>query len=283
MCCKSAIKTIVFILFLLCSILSDRAFCQDDLEKAIARKLDSMAKPIKTSDRYTALTPNDALQSVTVPSGFGGYGSYIFGGIGGAYPQVYQTNTDLIVSGGACVGDPFKAVNVAAGINMTDVHRFRNFSGNIIVSRAIFSGSSISVGGLQLFSDRHLTDAPGYTFYFAFSHAVQSLLSAVDGASKLTYTIGAGNGRFYLKSYKDIKAGKGKHGTAVFGSVSYEVMPHANVNAEWSGMNLALTMGLRPFKNPLSIGLGVTNLTRYSSDKPSMAFTFGYPLSLSRR
>ena len=283
MCCKSAIKTIVFILFLLCSILSDRAFCQDDLEKAIEKKLDSMAKPIKTSDSYAALTPNDALQSVTIPSGFGGYGSYVFGSIGGVYPQVYQSKPDLILSGGGCVGDPTKFVNIAAGVNMTDVHKLRDFSGNIIISRAIFAGSSISVGGLQLFANKRESDAPGATFYFAFSHAVQNLTSKTDGASALTYTIGVGNGRFYTKSMDDINAGRGKYGTALFGSVSYEIARHVNLNAEWSGMNLGLSMGLRPFNNSLSIGLGAINLTRYSGDKPSAVFTVGYPLSLSRR
>ena len=282
MYCKSAIKIGVFIVILWCSVFGGRALCQDDLEKALAKKIDSMSMPLKTTDRSGTLSPDDALQSITIPSGFGGYGTYVFGGVGGAYPQVYQKNADLIASGGFCAGNPVEAVNVAAGLNLTDVHRFRDFSGNLIVSRTIFAGSSISVGGLQLFANKHQSDAPGATFYFAFSHAIQTLPSATEGASRLSYTIGIGNGRFYVKSFDDIKAGKGTHGTAVFGSISYEIIRHVNINAEWSGMNLGVTFGLRPFKNPLSIGIGVVDLTRYSADKPGMTFTFGYPLSLSR-
>ena len=281
MYCKPAIKLVVFIVILCCSVFNGCALCQDDLEKALAKKIDSMSMPLKTGN-VAALSPDDALQSITIPSGFGGYGTYIYGGVGGVYPQVYHTNADLITSGGICAGNPVKAVNVAAGLNLTDVHRFRDFSGNLIVSRTIFAGSSISVGGLQLFANKHQSDAPGATFYFAFSHAVQTLSSETEGASKLSYTIGIGNGRFYVKSFDDIKAGKGMHGTAVFGSVSYEIVQHVNVNAEWSGINLGVTFGLRPFKNPLSIGIGAVNLTRYAADKPDIIFTFGYPLSLSR-
>jgi hypothetical protein len=227
--------------------------------------------------------PNDAPQTLTTPSGFGGYGTYLFGAIGGAYPQLYHTSADLIASGGISIGNPFKAVNFAASVNMTDVHRFRDFSGNFIVSRTIPNGSSISAGALQLFAPKSESDAPGQTYYLAFSHAVQWLPSETDGSSKLTYTIGAGNGRFYDKSPDDIAAGRGSHGTAVFGSVSYEVFQHVNMIAEWSGINLGISTGFRPFENALSFGLGVGNLTRYSGDKPNLLFSVGYPLALTRR
>jgi len=115
------------------------------------------------------------------------------------------------------------------------------------------------------------------------SHAVQSLPSATAGGSKLTYTIGVGNGRFYLKSPKDIDAGKGRNGTAVFGGLSYKVVRHFNLIGEWDGMNLAISGGLRPFKNPLSLDIGVANITRFSADRPDLLFAIGYPLSISRK
>jgi len=188
----------------------------------------------------------------------------------------------LISFGGFCVGDPQKAVNVAFSINLADVHKFRDFSGNFEVSRQIFTGSSISVGGLQLFANSQQSDSPGATFYFAFSHAVQSLPSATDGSSKLTYTIGIGNGRFYDKSPLDINADKGAHGTAIFGSISYELIKRVNFNTEWSGTNLGCSLGIKPFESPLAIGVGVTNLTRYSSNKPNSSFMISYPLSVER-
>jgi hypothetical protein len=229
------------------------------------------------------LYPNDAMQSVMSPTGWGGYGTYIFGGIGGVYPEVYRQNkADLITSVGACTGNSLKAVNVAASLNMTDVHRFRNFSANFIISKSINSANSISAGALQMFANEQQSDAPGSTFYIAYSHAVQNILSRVPGCSKLSYTIGIGTGRFLYKSPKDVEAGRGKYGTAVFGNISYEIFAHTNMCLEWSGMNLGLSIGTRPFKSPLSIGIGVNNLTRYSADKANIVLSVGYPLSIKR-
>jgi len=276
------LKTAACCTVVLFLIFGGKAFCQSDFERAIQQKTDSLLAPDKNEAWLDQLVPDDALQTITTPSGWGGYGTYLFGDVGGIYPQVYHTTADLIASGGVSVGNPFKAVNLAVSINMTDVHRFRDFSGNFMVSRVVAAGSSISAGGLQLFATKQLSDAPGQTFYFAFSHAVQSLPSLTPGCSRLTYTLGVGDGRFYLKSPDDVKAEKGKNGTGVFGSVSYEVLHHINLIAEWSGMNLGLSAGFRPFKQPLSFGVGAVDVTRYSGDKPGMIFSIGYPLSLNR-
>lgn len=280
--CKPIVQTVMLFTVALCFFCPEYAKCQNAFEIDLYKKIDSIIS-IGAIGAQQELYPNDAVQSVMTPAGWGGNGTYVFGGIGGAYPEVYKSNkADLIASIGACTGNPEKAVNVAAGLNMTDVHRFRDFSANFIVSRKLFKGSSISFGGLQLFANKKQSDAPGATFYLAFSHAVQTIRSKTRGCSKLSYTIGIGTGRFLRKSPKDIQAGKGKYGTAVFGALSYEIFQHVNLNAEWSGMNLGFSLGVRPFKNPLFFGVGVTNLTRYSADKPNMVFTIGYPLSLNR-
>jgi hypothetical protein len=261
----------------------NKADAQNSFEDAITSKFDSLSR-IKNTGAAFALGPNDAATGIMVPSGWGGYGTSIFGGLSGDYPEQYTNNKpDLIVSGGVCTGNPEKAVNVAVGINMTDLHKLRDFSGNVIVSREISTGNSISAGALQLFATGKYSDSPNATFYFAYSHAVQWLPSQTPGCSALSYTIGIGNGRFLYKSPDDIAAGKGKYATAVFGSVSYEILKHTNLSAEWYGQNLGVSLTTRPFGNsPLSIGLGADNLTRYTGDKTSMIFSLGYPLSLVR-
>ena len=284
-------QTVLCFTVCLCFICPKHAKSQTAFEKALTSKVDSLLAPVVKAPTQTEpqkkprneLYPNDAMQTVMSPTGWGGFGTYLFGGLGGAYPEVYHSSKpDLITSAGACTGNPIKAVNFAASLNMTDVHRFRNFSGNFILSRMLFRGTSVSIGGLQLFANNNQSDAPGSTYYIAFSHAVQTLLSKTPGCSKLSYTIGIGSGRFLYKSPKDIAAGKGKYGTAVFGSISYELFRHVNVGAEWTGMNLGFSLGIRPFKNALSIGIGAANLTSYSSDKPNMVLSIGYPLSLNR-
>lgn len=277
--------TLVLLCCALCMSITGR--CQNEFEISLRKQIEALsgtsAQSTVTKNISRGLFPNDAPQAIMSPVGWGGYGTSLFGSVGGAYPEVYTASkVDLIASAGMCFGNPIKAVNVAASINLTDVHRFRDFSGNISISRMIFKGTSVSVGGFQLFANAKQSDAPGPTFYVAISHAVQTLPSETEGCSKLSYTIGIGSGRFVLKSPKDIAEGKGKYGTAVFGSISYEVFQHVNLSAEWSGMNLGLSVGMHPFKNLFSFGVGVTNLTRNTSDKPNMVFVIGYPLSLTK-
>jgi hypothetical protein len=290
MICKSRLSFMYCTVIALC-LLAQSAFSQNSFERELKQQIDSFlaVKPnVAVSEEVPQvgqreLYPSDAPSALLTPTGFGGYGMYIFGGLGGAYPEVYKNNkADLIASVGACVGDPIEVVNFAASLNITDVHKFRDFSGNFILSRKLFAGTSIAAGALQMFANDQQSDAPGSTFFMAISHAVQTMPSLTPGSSRLSYTIGLGSGRFYEKSPKDIAAGKGKHGTAVFGSVSFEVVRHLTLNAEWTGMNMGLSAGIRPFKTPISLGIGVANLTRYSSDKANMVFSIGLPLSLTR-
>lgn len=278
--CKPA-STYLKLLVLVCLLtFCNKVLAQSSFENALLKQMNMLLAPIEST--RDELLPNPVLQSLTAPSGWGGYGNYVFGGIGGDYIQPYGNHPDFISFAGFCMGDPAKLVNVALSINALDVSKVSDFSWNLSVSRRIFTGSSISAGALQLFANPHVTDAPGTTLYVAFSHAIQSLPSLTQGSSKLTYTIGVGSGRFYRKSPLDIAAGRGNYGTAVFGSISYEILKWANANLEWSGMNLGCSLGIKPFENPLALGVGLTNLTRYSSNKVNASFVLCYPLSIKR-
>ncbi len=257
------------------------ALAQTTFEDALKKQMDALLAPVKVVN--DELLPNPVLQNLTVPSGWGGYGTYLFGGIGGNYVQPYRPNADFILFAGFCAGNPERIANVAVSVSALDASKASDFSWNLSASRRVFRGSSISAGALQLFANPKVTDAPGSTIYIAFSHAVQSLPSQYNpGSSKLTYTIGVGTGRFYKKSGRDIASGRGATGTALFANISYELLRKVNVNVEWSGMNLGCSLGLKPFENPLAIGIGLTNLTRYSSDKVNASFVVCYPLSLRR-
>ena len=279
-------KQIVKIIFpgvIILMLFSKFSLGQNAFEYLLAKKLDSLAKA-KAIYGSNELVPNDAMKSVMTPTGFGGFGTYVFGGIGGVYPAVYTNKGDMVSSIGFCVGNSEKFVNFAASTNITKVTSLSDISANFILSRKIFAGTSVAIGGLQLFAHSVQSDAPGGTYYAAFSHAFQGIRSKSPGYSALTYTIGIGNGRFIQKSPYDIAAGRGSRGTAVFGNLSYELFKRVNVSAEWTGLNLGFSTGIRPFKaSPFSIGIGVSDLTRYSSDKPAMMFSMGYPLSLTRR
>ncbi len=275
------LKTVFFSVFAFYVIWPKETFCQNAFEGALKKKMDSLTLAPATFVK-PELLPNDAVQSVMTPTGFGGFGEYVFGGLGATYPQVYSNKPDGIASIGFCFGNPVKLINIAVGFNVGKVLALSDFSTNFIISRKLWAGSSISAGALQAFAGTKVSDAPGATYYAAFSHSIQWLPSkGGSSSSALTYTIGVGNRRFWDKSPADVAAGKGKHGTGVFGDISYEIFKRVDLNAEWTGVNLGFSLGIRPFiKSALSMGIGLTNLTSYSSDKPSLVFSFGYPLSL---
>lgn len=261
---------------------------QNIFEGGLRMKMDSLiAEKGPTNFSGQVLLPNNSVQSLMTPSGWGGGNStYIFGVIGGVFPTMYVDPNvgDLVAAVGISGGDPKKYVNASASINISRVDNFKDFSFNLILSRQIFKGSSISVGALSLFADAKVSDAPDASYYVAFSHAVQSVRSRSSGYSGLGYTIGYGVGRFLYKSPWDERNGKGRLGTGFFANVSYEVMRQINLNAEWSGMNLGFSSGVRPIRgSALTFGFGVFNLTKYSGDRVQYIGSLGLPISLGKR
>ena len=282
---KSILLIKISILILIFSLeFYGECFSQTTFENKLRSDINSLPIQNKVITVRNKLYPNNVSQGIMVPSGWGGYGTYLYGFVGGAYPEVYtKDKLDMISAIGFCTGNPEKFLNFAANINMGSLRKLGDFSGNISISRSISGGvSSVTIGGIQLFASEKASDAPEPTFFLAFSHAVQGMPSKTPGRSRLSYTIGVGNGRFLVTSGDDIDAGKGKYGSAFFAGVSYEVLRNVNFNAEWSGMNLAFSAGISPFKNNLSFSLGINDITGYSSNKPNMIFSIGYPLSLSR-
>ena len=276
---SSGKRLAIMFAFSLSSLITIRLNAQDQFESALLKRIDSL---LASPDVVYQLYPNIAPGGLMVPSGYGGYGTYIFGFVGGQYPEVYTNHKiNMIVAGGLSIGNPEKFVNFSASLDMGDLDGFRNFSTNFTISRSLGKGSSLSAGGTHVFAGDG-SDAQLPSFHLAFSHAVQTMPSKTPGCSKLTYTIGAGTGRFWYKSPFDVANGKGKHGTGVFGGVSYELLKNTNLSVEWSGVNLGASFGITPFKIPLAFAVGAVNLTTYSADKPALVFIAGYPLSLNR-
>ena len=264
------------------------AQAQTNFDETVDQKMNAFVNEKLLFPQYfNIILPSNNLQSVSTPSGWGGgNNAYAFVVLGGIFPALYADpeKADLISTAGISVGNPVKYVNVSASMNITRVSELRDFSANLLLSRQLPNGSSISVGGLQLFANKSVSDAPDPTFYVAYSHAVQTVKSEVDGFSALGYTIGFGTGRFLHKSPEDVRAGKGRFGTGVFASVSYEVINRLNLNAEWSGLNLGFSMGVRPVKqSAVTMGFGVHNLTRFSGDRVTFLALVGIPVFLKKQ
>ena len=285
---NSLIKIFVLIVLGSFSIFPKITLAQNIFETGLRMKMDSLIAEKGTNNGGNQiLLPNNSVQSIMTPTGWGGGNStYIFGVIGGVFPAMYTdpNKGDLIAAIGISGGNPKKYLNASFSVNITRVSELRDLSVNLILSRQIFKGASISVGGLQLLASPSVSDAPDGTYYIAFSRSAQGVRSRTPGYSGLSYTIGYGVGRFLYKSPLDISSGKGKYGTGVFANVSYEILKQINLNAEWSGMNLGFSSGVRPIKgSPLTFGFGIYNLTKYSGDRVQYIGSLGFPIGLGRK
>ena len=228
----------------------------------------------------TEIYPNPSSKGMMTPTGWGGAGPFIFGFLGGTFPQAYTSKSDLVAAAGIGVGNSYKTIGVVGIFNILNVSEASTYSGGLIVSRHIGRGTSMSIGGLNLLASSR-SDAKA-SYYLALSHASQTIKSKTPGYSGLSYTIGAGSGRFYDKSLKDSLTGKGTHGTAVFANVSYELAKGLNVIGEWSGLNLDFALSFRPtFKLP-AINIGLADLTRNSGDRVRLVISIGQAFSLSK-
>ena len=232
------------------------------------------------------LYPNISSKGLMTPSAWGSSGTFIFGFIGGTFPQAYTNLSDLVAGVGLGFGNSHKIVSVVGVFNVNNVSDFKTFSTSFTVSRYIAKGSSMSIGALNLFAGK-ASDA-GASLFLAYSHASQKMPSKTPGYSRLSYTLGVGNGRFYDKSPKDISMNRGAHGTAVFANLSFGVVKNLNINAEWSGVNFGFGIAWRPnipikfpFKLP-AIGIGVADLTRLSGEKPRLILSLSHSFFLSK-
>ena len=267
------------------SLFPKTTLAQNIFETGLRMKMDSLISEKGTNNGGNQiLLPNNSVQSIMTPTGWGGGNStYLFGVLGGVFPAMYTdpNKGDLISAVGITGGNPKKYVNASLSVNITRVTELRDLSVNLILSRHIFKGASISVGGLQLLASSSVSDAPDGTYYIAFSRSAQGVRSRTPNYSGLSYTIGYGVGRFLYKSPLDIVNGKGKYGTGFFANISYEILRQINLNAEWSGVNLGFSSGVRPIKgSPLTFGFGIYNLTKYSGDRVQYIGSLGFPIAL---
>lgn len=224
-------------------------------------------------------------QGISAPSAIGAWGNMIYAGSGVTIPQPYHPNPDMIATLGFGLGNPSRNIGVQLGPNMLDVSEQDTYNFGLKLHRYITKGVSVAVGVENLFAfDIHgnfdfqanrLTDA-GTNYYFTTTHNLGHLFPYESPASRITYSIGAGLGRFSELSPKDIAAGKpNENGTYVFGAFQYQlvrdrgILDGLNFHVEWNGVNLnsgfTITSHLGPI--PFTILASAADLTPYSGDR----------------
>lgn len=228
--------------------------------------------------------PNAVAHTLTVPSGFGPgtlsnqrAGVVLGVGIGGVSRVPYTNKADGGIAFGLSFGNAFDTLGVSIGLTINDLSNITDtdrMSFGIEFSRYIADGLSVAVGGENLF----VTKTDGEDSYYAVGSwafdADRSVLP-FDGVA----TLGVGSGRFANLTARDTAEGRGKHATAVFGSLAWEVTERFNVVADWNGRNLSAGVAFRLPKSGISAKLGLRDLTGHSGDGARLTGSIGFAIA----
>ena len=226
--------------------------------------------------------PNNYAKSITTPIAWGASNTVIFMGAGGSVPAPYDSKNDGAAIFGLGVGDPDKNLGVQIALVSLDLSQWDRYSISAHLHHNIGNASAVAVGVENVM----LTDGgdAGKSFYAVYSESVQSssFVNKKTGKSKLSYSIGAGTGRFGDKSPDDIATGKGKHGTYVFGNIAYDVADAFNIVTDWNGLNLnaGVSKTIWVAKIPIAAVVGAADLTKNSGDGVRLVFAVGTAFKL---
>ena len=254
-------------------------------ERALRRQVAALPleDPRAVRDLYRAAKvplPNGVAHVLTIPSG---YGPAVFAnqrggvslgiGAGGVSRVPWTDQADGGIGFGLGFGNAFETVGVSIGVSLNDLSDLGNedrISFGFQVSRYLFDGLSVAVGGENLF----VGSTDGQESFFAvgsWAFDGDSGPLPFDGVA----TLGLGSGRFAEKTERDEFEGLGSDATVVFGALAWELSDHVNVIADWNGRNLSVGAGLRIPETPLSLRLGVRDLTGYTGDGARLTGSVG--------
>lgn len=222
---------------------------------------------------FQGALPNIHGKSLTTPVGWGAAYGTVFVGAGGTIPAPYSNDSDAAMGLGIGIGNPRENLGLEASVVSLDMSDWGRYSLNLKLHRYLGHGNSIAVGVENILigdTSNNRTDTDE-SYYIVYSQGVQDrhVINDDTNRTKLHYSIGIGNGRFWKKSPLDVDHGKGEHGTAVFGNVSYELFDEFNAIAEWNGVNFNTGVSktfMLGKQSALVASLGAADLTGNSGD-----------------
>lgn len=225
---------------------------------------------------YTNFLPNIYGKSLTTPVAWGAAYGTVFAGAGIESRAPYSHGSAFSNNagdGGAIiglgVGNPVDNLGLQVALTQYDMSKWDRYGMSFHVHHYLGSASSIAVGAQNLMLSSGTDSEQSY--YIVYSKGVLSpaFVNTDNSTTRLHYSIGAGSGQYGNKTPDDIRAGKGKHGTYVFGNIAYELFNQFNVITDWNGMNLNAGISktfLISESFPIVITAGAVDLTGYSGD-----------------
>lgn len=186
--------------------------------------------------------------SIYIPVGYGLDGWSVWGS--GSFQAGVREDTGSVGAGGVGVGlgDARKYVGLELGYTFADSEDTGEggFSGKL---HRRFPGDVSIAFGWNGFANIGRNDFE-QSIYGVATKIFRLSDSLDDPFSRISLTVGAGNGQFRSNTDRD----KFQNGTNIFGNVAFRIIRPVSLIAEWTGQDLALGLSIAPFRNfPLVI------------------------------
>ena len=238
----------------------------------------SMPSPV------AGLLPNSSGKSLTTPTAWGASGGVLFIGAGGTthLPHSQPAKGDGAFAAGFGLGNPLRSIGIQTAVTVLDIQQWSETTASFHLFREFSNGGAAAIGAENLSMSSAATGDPSY--YIVYSQGAQSstLVNPLTGTSKLHVSIGLGSGRFARKTQPDIDLGRGENGTVLFGNLAYDLGDSFNFITDWNGTNLnaGISTLVRFGRIPLSVSVGIADLTDRSGDGARFIFAGGYGFTL---
>jgi hypothetical protein len=229
------------------------------------------------------ILPNIHAKSLTTPVGWGAAFGSVFVGVAGTDLAPYDNSSDWGTVFGVGLGNPVKNLGIQASIASLDMSQWNRYGLNLHLHRYIGDAQSIAIGVENIMLSKGSDAEESYYIVYSKGVLYKPLIDDETGTTRLHFSVGAGTGRFGNKSPLDRTSGKGKHGSYVFGNISYELFNEFNVITDWNGVNLNAGISKTfPITEqvPLVITVGAADLTHNSANGMHLIGSIGMGITL---
>lgn len=258
-------------------------------------------KYIYTVLLFTFLSAYAQSQNFFVPSAQGAWGNAFYSGIGlTKYPTTYNKKIDGIASVGIGFGHPVNNIGVQLHTNILGFKTFSKYSMGFKIHKYFGGGFFFALGVDNALADKmgEGSNSPA-SQYICLTQDFKYKLQPMHPLSKLSYTIGFGNGKFSQLTDYQVSESQGwsgipnftpssiRYGTFIFASVHYNIIKKLGITIEWSGLNLnaGVSYQMKVLTIPFKVAVGVADLTKFTG--AGMRFigglTIGYQVPYTGR
>lgn len=226
------------------------------------------------------LSNQASAQGMFVPTAYGAWGNTVYGGMVMSNRSLDDQSGDFNLDGhlaaGIGLGNLVKNFGLQTQVNRYAVVYGDRWSLSTQLSRYLGKGVAGALGADNFvrWGSERVPLSPA-SYYVSFSQRLKYIKPAGSFASRISYTLGAGVGRFgtIMASERleekglDIVADK-RSATLLFGAFTLDIMKWLEANIEWSGRNLHAGIGLNfnTWKLPTRIILAGADLTSFTGN-----------------